>query len=202
MAVIDYGAIAFENGKLISTGMFTKMKETMGWSDEKVSLPGREGKDPIANNAFVVVGDEEVIIAFYKTTMTWLTRNYYDPENREKYIFEEHQEFFGSSNYTNWKRWEISQCLKYGMFKIVVKPKNGYYVAKITIYGNFPTTKANIVTTYKVYFGYGVDYDFYKKTKRINYYRSPEHLISALPTKIKWALRPLRWRIAKLFHRK
>lgn len=35
MAMIDYGAIAFKNGKLISTGMFTPMKDMVGWEDTK-----------------------------------------------------------------------------------------------------------------------------------------------------------------------
>ena len=30
MAMLDYGAIGFKNGKLISTGFFTPMKETCG----------------------------------------------------------------------------------------------------------------------------------------------------------------------------
>ena len=199
MAVIDYGAIAFENGKLISTGMFTKMKDTVGFSDKENPLPGRENESSIDGNYFVVVGDEDVIVAFYKTTMVWFTRDYYDPENRDKYVFKENREFFGSSNYISWRRWEMRQCLKYGMVKIIVKPKNGYYVAKITIYGNFPTTRDNIVTTYKVYFGYGVDYNFYKKTKRVNYYRSPEYFIHKLPSEIKWKMRPLKHAVARYF---
>lgn len=33
MAMIDYGAIAFKNGKLISTDMFSPMKDMVGWED-------------------------------------------------------------------------------------------------------------------------------------------------------------------------
>ena len=31
--MIDYGAIAFKNGKLISTDAFTPMKQMVGWED-------------------------------------------------------------------------------------------------------------------------------------------------------------------------
>lgn len=37
MAMIDYGAIAFKNGKLISTGIFTQMKDMVGWEDTKMT---------------------------------------------------------------------------------------------------------------------------------------------------------------------
>lgn len=33
MAMMDYGAIAFKNGKLISTDMFTPMIDMVGWED-------------------------------------------------------------------------------------------------------------------------------------------------------------------------
>lgn len=33
MAAIDYGAIAFKNGKLISIKCFTPMIDTVGWED-------------------------------------------------------------------------------------------------------------------------------------------------------------------------
>ena len=33
MAMIDYGAIAWKNGKLISTDVFTPMKDMVGWDD-------------------------------------------------------------------------------------------------------------------------------------------------------------------------
>ena len=61
--------------------------------------------------------------------------------------------------------------------QIKVKPQNGYYVATII--------DKNSDDTYKVYFGYGVDVEFYKKTGRVNYYRSPEYFFKSLPHKIK-----------------
>lgn len=45
-----------------------------------------------------------------------------------------------------------------------VTKRNGYYVFKWKYKGN----------RYKVYFGYGVDIDYYKKYRIVNYYRSPE----------------------------
>ena len=42
MAMIDYGAIAWKDGKLISTDMFTAMEDMVGWSDNsKHRLDGR-----------------------------------------------------------------------------------------------------------------------------------------------------------------
>lgn len=38
MAMIDYGAIAFKNGKLISTAMFSPMKDMVGWEDTETDV--------------------------------------------------------------------------------------------------------------------------------------------------------------------
>ena len=40
MAVIDYGAIAFKNGKIITKDTyFNDMKEMVGWSDDGQETP-------------------------------------------------------------------------------------------------------------------------------------------------------------------
>lgn len=194
MAVIDYGAIAFKNGKLISTGMFTDMKDTVGFSDKELPLLGREGQESIGGNCFVTVGDERIIIGFFKCTMLWWVKTAVKDDPNHGYAYRENVEMFGYSPYVKWGRWENQLCIeshwgkRAGWVKMVVKPKNGYYVAKITVYEAFPLSGKNVSARYKVYFGYGVDYDFYKKTRRVNYYRSPEHLIRELPSYIKWQL--------------
>jgi hypothetical protein len=56
-----------------------------------------------------------------------------------------------------------------------VTKRNGYYVFKWKYKGD----------KYKVYFGYGVDFDYYKKYKIVNYYRSPKFMIYKIPRIIK-----------------
>ena len=53
MAMIDYGAIAWKNGRLISTDMFTPMKDMVGWDDNDLDI-----EDPLVNNYFAYVGDK------------------------------------------------------------------------------------------------------------------------------------------------
>lgn len=167
MAFIDYGAIAFKNKKLISTDVFTPMKDTCGFSDKD----NREGN--FDGNYFVVCGDNDLCVGFYKTLITWKT-NYEDTAKSE--TFDWYQEF------KKWKYWvkDILYESKelnggYEEVYITVKPRNGYCVAKWNYKGD----------KYKVYFGYGVDLNFYKKTKRVNYYRSPEYYLKELKYKIK-----------------
>ena len=157
--MIDYGAIAFKNGNLISTDMFTPMEETCGFSDYDSPLQGMEKS--FDGNYFVIVGNKDILFAFYKTLIVWWCNN------------EVEHEWMDGSHFRGWKSFEESiyydKCgKKYGGHSdITIKPQNGYYVAKFNIDDD----------NYKVYFGYGVDIDFYKKTHRINYYRSPESFI-------------------------
>lgn len=167
MAFIDYGAIAFKNKKLISTELFTPMKDTCGFSDRNSTETDFDG------NQFVVCGDKDLYIGFYKSIMQWKT-NYEETADSE--TFSCYQEF------KKWKYWEKDILCKtkernggYEEVLIIVKPKNGYYVAKWEYKGD----------KYKVCFGYGVDLDFYKKTKRVNYYISPEYYFKELVRKFK-----------------
>ena len=64
MAMIDYGAIAWKNGKLISTDMFTDMKNMVGWDDSDL-----DNDEPLINNYFAYIGDEDFTLAFYKNLM-------------------------------------------------------------------------------------------------------------------------------------
>jgi len=166
MAFIDYGAIAFKNKKLISTDMFTPMEETCGFSDKKT-------EDHFDGNQFVVCGDKDLYMGFYKKFMCW--KSNYDDKSDDK-IFNPYQDF------QKWKYWEKDIYYQenndensFEKTRIIIKHKNGYYVARWEYKGD----------KYKVYFGYGVDFDFYKRTKRVNYYRSPENYLKELKYKIK-----------------
>lgn len=158
MAMMDYGAIALKNGKLISTEMFTPMIDMVGWEDTEQDTYRSEDdtKDiplNLNNNYFAYVGDKDFTLAFYKTSLV-IVRRYEDGEYFHDY------ECFGFSNY-KWSKWEAWH--KYT--KITVRPKNGYYV----LTWKYKDDK------YKVYFGYGVDLPYYKKWHMVNYYRSPKY---------------------------
>lgn len=145
MAMFDYGAIAFKNGKLISTGMFTPMKEMVGWTDTEVKT---ELDGQLDGNYFVYIGDSEITVAFYKGIIA-VIRKYSDGT----YNF--YKEYLMSSNFT-WFKWEY--FLWEGNVKVT--KRNGYYVCKWKYKGN----------KYKVYFGYGVDFYIYKKYRIVNAY--------------------------------
>ena len=167
MAMIDYGAIAFKNGKLISTDMFTPMIDMVGWEDtEKDVYESREHKagetesdymKPIKlnDNYFAYVGDSDCTLAFYKCQIV-IAERYNDG------TFRYHREYFNCTNYT-WSKWEY--YTGEGFAKIKVIKRNGYFVCKWNYRGN----------KYKVYFGYGVDLDSYEKHRIVNYYRSPKY---------------------------
>ena len=91
MAMIDYGAIAWKNGKLISTDMFTPMKDMVGWDDSDLDI-----EPPLKGNYFAYIGDKDFTLAFYKDTMRIChpIRSY---DNDTIY--------FGSESFEGWKRW-------------------------------------------------------------------------------------------------
>lgn len=167
MAMIDYGAIAFKNGKLISTDMFTPMLDMVGWEDTKDDTYHDYNTDKdeplkLKGNYFAYIGDSECTIAFYKCGLRIVER--YEDE------FWSDAEWFGDSYYTwsKWVKWIKGHDMK-------VTKRNGYYVFKWKYKGD----------KYKVYFGYGVDYDYYKKCRMVNYYRSPLYFIHKIPRWIK-----------------
>lgn len=159
MAMIDYGAIAFKNGKLISTDMFTPMIDMVGWEDTEKDMcfnyySKRDEPLKLNGNYFAYIGDSYYMIAFYKTYMRMV-------DNIGNIIYSD-TECFGSTNYTwsKWKKW-------FGGSYIKVTKRNGYFVCKWKYEGN----------KYKVYFGHGVDLDYYKKYHIVNYYRSPKYIL-------------------------
>lgn len=176
MAMIDYGAIAFKNGKLISTDMFTPMKDMVGWEDSEHDTyhdfyTEEDRSLCLKGNYFAYIGDQEYTVAFYKCTIVMAQR--IDDEFRLE------MEILNSSYYI-WSKWE--HLTRYG--DIIVTKRNGYYVCRWNYKGD----------KYKVYFGYGVDFNSYKKWHIVNYYRSIPYLWNQL----KWNLEKLKWKIEKI----
>ena len=64
MAMVDYGAIAWKDGKLISTDMFTPMEDMVGWSDENNNKGFK-----LNGNCFAYIGDKDFTVGFYKDVM-------------------------------------------------------------------------------------------------------------------------------------
>lgn len=159
MAMMDYGAIAFKNGKLISKEMFTPMIDMVGWEDTEKDVYESDCMKPIAlkDNYFAYIGDKDCTIAFYKEQIVTVSRHSYG-------VFSYHHEFLNCTNYT-WTKW-TSDYLGTNLSNLsraIVTKRNGYYVCKWRYKGD----------KYKVYFGYGVDLPYYKKWRIVNYYRSP-----------------------------
>ena len=168
MAMMDYGAIAFKNGKLISTNMFTPMIDTVGWEDTENDTYhdyalNKDCPLYLNGNFFVYIGDKDFTIAFYKCHMV-IVKRFNDG------TFDCDVEYFNDTNYSwyKWTRYEMDS-------KITVTKRNGYYVCK----WKYKNDK------YKVYFGYGVDLSYYKDWHMVNYYRSPIHTIRRIKYWIK-----------------
>lgn len=172
MAAIDYGCIAFKNGKLINTEYFTPMIDMVGWEDtaEDVFEPYFGIEEPIRlnNNYAAFIGDEDLTIAFYKEQIMIV-------ERIGAHLFTIHREYFNFTNYHWWKWTAETHCDdNYTWHAATITKRNGYYVCKWEYKGD----------KYKVYFGYGVDLPYYKKWRIVNYYRSPEYKLRCL----KWRL--------------
>ena len=170
--MIDYGAIAWKNGKLISTDMFTDMKDMVGWDDSDLDI-----ENPLVGNYFAYIGDKDFTLAFYKSTM-----RIYNPTSS----YDNHTIFFDSERFEEWKRWELCTHVKNKGIEIVVKPKrfHNYYVCHMTYDNN----------KYKVAFGYGVDLKCYEKWHIIDYYGTPWFRIMSEYRDFKYWLRDLKWR--------
>lgn len=167
MAMIDYGAIAFKNGRLISTDMFTPMIDMVGWEDDENDIyhdydTDKDNPLKLNGNYFAYIGDKDCTIAFYKCQMVISER--YEGKN-----FSYHQEYFNWTNYT-WLKWEDYAGVDFD--KVKVTKRNGYFVCRWKYKGD----------KYKVYFGYGVDLSYYKKWHIVNYYRSPKYRLYKIKT--------------------
>ena len=166
MAYMDYGAIAFKNGKLISTDMFTPMIDMVGWEDTEKDIyrdynTGKDNPLNLNDNYFAYIGDKDCTLAFYKWQMVIA-------ERFDDGTFDCNHTFFNYTNYT-WSKWECYAGISDGKFsKVKVTKRNGYLVCKWKYKGD----------KYKVYFGYGVDLGSYEKYRIVNYYRSPMFVIT------------------------
>ena len=155
MAMIDYGAIAWKDGKLISTDMFTPMEDMVGWSDEDDD--DKEFK--LDGNYFAYIGDKDFTVGFYKGVMS-----IYSPAN-ESY----NETFYFSSSpfekWSKWRKWYLVSSSLSDEVELIVRPRrhHNYYICTMTYRGH----------KYKVAFGYGVDLAYYKKTHIIDYYGTP-----------------------------
>lgn len=155
MAMVDYGAIAWKDGKLISTDMFTPMEDMVGWSDEdKIKVLCADLSSVLAGNYFAYIGDEDLTVSFYKSLM-----NIHYTEETDENIW------FGWEDFKKWSRWEKSFSVGDDYVKLMVRPRrfHDYYICTMTYRGH----------KYKVAFGYGVDLNYYKKTHIIDYYGTP-----------------------------
>lgn len=153
MAYIDYGSIAFKNGKCIQNSFFMDMKESVGRSI-----------DGIDGNYFSYVGDSDLVIAFYKCQMVIFTDTLVD------------KVYFNCSKYTGWKSYEDY---------VIIKDDFVSYKVKNLGDNNYEFTMNYKNDSYRVVFGYGIDYGYYKKTGRYNYYKSFGYFVSQIPWRIK-----------------
>ena len=171
MAMIDYGAIAWKDGKLISTDMFTPMEDTVGWSDNT--------EHRLEGYYFVFIGDKDFTIGFYKDIM----RIYSSTDSCYNEVF-----YFCGVPFEGWRRWR-HWCLigpDSDEAEIIVRPRkfHDYYICKMKYRGH----------KYKVAFGYGVDLKYYKKTHIIDYYGTPWFRVKSICEDIKYNFRDWKWR--------
>ena len=84
MAMIDYGAVVFKNGKLINENqLFVEMKDMVRWDDEeRVYINTSNGEEYkhsyLHGNHFAYIGDEDFTIGFYKTYCRISWKDNYD----------------------------------------------------------------------------------------------------------------------------
>ena len=173
MAVIDYGAIAWKDEKLISTDMFTPMEDMVGWSDKD---DDKEFK--LDGNCFAYIGDKDFTIGFYKDVMRICSPS--------ESCYNDSVYFCGVS-FEGWRRWR-KWCLigpNDDEVEIIVRPRrfHDYYICKMTYRGH----------KYKVAFGYGVDLKYYKKTHIIDYYGTPWFRIGSLCRDMKYKFEDWKW---------
>ena len=173
MAMMDYGAIAWKDGKLISTDMFTPMEDMVGWSDEN---DDKEFK--LNGNCFAYIGDKDFTVGFYKSLMRIHC-------SLDDYYTE--TVYFGEESFEKWRCWR-----KWGFlnsiddsFELIVRPRrfHDYYICTMNYRGH----------KYKVAFGYGVDLKYYKKTHIIDYYGTPWFRIGSLYRDMKYKFEDWKW---------
>lgn len=120
--------------------------------------------DGLDGNYFSYVGDSDLVIAFYKCQMVIFTDTLVD------------KVYFNCSKYTGWKSYEDYVSTKDDFVSYKVKNLGG---------NNYEFTMNYKNDSYRVVFGYGIDYGYYKKTGRYNYYKSFGYFVSQIPWRIK-----------------
>lgn len=181
MAMIDYGAIAWKDGKLISKDMFDEMKDMVGWDDTEIKLNYDENRRTLKGNYFTYVGDEDLTVCFYKSTMTICYKGH-----KDKYEID--TEWMNATDYIGWKYFEKTVFIykddDIDMVDIRVYPRfkfgHNYYVFKMKYNGH----------KYKVVFGYGIDFRYYQSTHHllVDYYGTPWHIAKSFIRDKKYAL--------------
>ena len=170
MAMIDYGAIAWKDGKLISTDMFTPMKDMVGWTDNH--------EHRLEGDYFAYIGDKDFTIGFYKDTMRIHSVDKFYNETI----------FFGYEDFIGWRKWEKFYLVgkDNDEVELIVRPRrhHNYYICYMTYRGH----------KYKVAFGYGVDLAYYKKTHIIDYYGTPWFRIKDWCRDMKYRIEDWRYR--------
>lgn len=174
MAMVDYGAIAWKDGKLISTDMFTPMEDMVGWSDEN----NHKGLK-LNGNCFAYIGDEDFTVGFYKDVMHICSPS--DSCYNDSI-------YFRGVPFEGWRRWRDWYLIGSNPdeVELIVRPRrhHDYYVCHMTYRGH----------KYKVAFGYGVDLAYYKKTHIIDYYGTPWFKIKNWCRDIKYVIEDWRYR--------
>ena len=167
MAMVDYGAIAWKDGKLISTDMFTPMEDMVGWSNETFK-----------GNYFAYIGDKDLTVMFYKDVM-----RIYCPSS----MISDDTIYLSGSPFEGWRRWRRWYMIDSmdDTAEIIVRPRrfHDYYICTMTYRGH----------KYKVAFGYGVDLKYYKKTHIIDYYGTPWFRIGSLCRDMKYKFEDWKW---------
>ena len=172
MAMVDYGAIAWKDGKLISTDMFTPMEDMVGWSDRD---DDKEFK--LDGNCFAYIGDKDFTVGFYKDVM--------HIHSVDKFYNE--TIYFGYEDFIGWHKWERFYLVGKDddEIELIVRPRrfHSYYICKMKYRGH----------KYKVAFGYGVDFSYYKKTHIIDYYGTPWFRVKSWLRDIKYKFEDWKW---------
>ena len=174
MAMVDYGAIAWKDGKIISTDMFTDMEDMVGWSDKN---DDKEFK--LNGNCFAYIGDKDFTVGFYKSIM-----RIHCPTG----LIEDEAIYLNGSSFEGWRcwrRWYMVDSID-DIVELIVRPRrfHDYYICKMKYRGH----------KYKVAFGYGVDLKYYKKTHIIDYYGTPWFRVKSICRDIKYNFRDWKWR--------
>ena len=179
MAMVDYGAIVWKDGKLISTDMFTPMEDMVGWTDEdKNKVLCVDLSSVLAGNYFAYIGDKDFTVGFYKDIM-----RAYCPDDE---YYNEELYFSGTPfrGWRYWKKWYFIDSIGDDV-ELIVRPRrfHDYYICTMKYRGH----------KYKVAFGYGVDLAYYKKTHIIDYYGTPWFRVKSWLRDIHYKIEDWKW---------